>query len=245
MMEHFLKQAALLKYEIFGVTHEDLDCKFLDSTAKIYAKYLGIFPENSTNVELHQFFNLEEMNSLINKWFNEINQKPPSIELSRQLILRGVIQQPENLPTLINLPKNYKNFFSYYRNQKCKYCNEEPFSPVVCLVCGAICCYKNNDCKITLNQTILYSTCRHALECGSRTSVFMLVNSAHVIVVRPTRYTFWGTIYLDGNGEEDIGWRRGKPLYLQEIRLELLEKQWRRNLFEFVYRQWQHHSQQL
>ena len=41
MMEHFLKQAALLKYEIFGVTHEDLDCKFLDSTAKIYAKYLG------------------------------------------------------------------------------------------------------------------------------------------------------------------------------------------------------------
>ena len=41
MMESFLKQAALLKYEMFGVTCEDLSCKYLDSTAKVYAKFLG------------------------------------------------------------------------------------------------------------------------------------------------------------------------------------------------------------
>ena len=41
MMEIFLKQAALLKYEMFGVTHEDLSCKYLDSPAKVYAKFLG------------------------------------------------------------------------------------------------------------------------------------------------------------------------------------------------------------
>jgi len=245
MMESFLKQAALLKYEMFGITCEDLSCKYLDSTAKVYAKFLGVFPENSINVELHSLFELKEIDSLINKWLYEINNKPPSIELTRQLILRGISYQPENLPTLINLPKNYKDFFSFYRNQKCRYCNKEPSSPVVCLVCGFVCCYKNKDCKVTLNQATLHSTCRHALECGRRTSVFMLVNSAHVIVVRPTRYLLWGTVYLDGNGEEDLGWRRGKPLYLQEKRLELLEKQWRRNLFEFVYRQWQHHLQSL
>ena len=41
MMESFLKQAALLKYEMFGITCEDLSCKYLDSTAKVYAKFLG------------------------------------------------------------------------------------------------------------------------------------------------------------------------------------------------------------
>ena len=51
-----------------------------------------------------------------------------------------------------------------------------------------------------------------------------------------------GTLYLDENGEEDAGWKRGKPLYLKDQRLELLEKQWRRNLFEHVCKGWQPHN---
>merc|ERR1711981_1117956 len=66
----------------------------------------------------------------------------------------------------------------------------------------------------------------HSLECGGGTGIFLSVNSSTIIVVRGKRACVWGSVFLDFFGEEDKELKRGKPLYLNEKRYQLLEHQW-------------------
>lgn len=44
---------------------------------------------------------------------------------------------------------------------------------------------------------------QHSIQCGAGTSMYLLINSTIVVVIRGPRATLWGSVYLDDHGEED------------------------------------------
>ena len=61
----------------------------------------------------------------------------------------------------------------------------------------------------------------HSEICGS---VFLVLRLSTVLLFRGKRISVWHSIYLDDHGEEDIELKRGKPLYIDNSRVEQLLK---------------------
>ena len=53
------------------------------------------------------------------------------------------------------------------------------------------------------NVYMLSFLLQHSIQCGAGTSMFLLINSTIVVVIRGPRATLWGSVYLDDHGEED------------------------------------------
>eukprot|EP01133_Synstelium_polycarpum_P012396 gene12396-14546_t len=64
---------------------------------------------------------------------------------------------------------------------------------------------------------------RSCSTCGGGIAVLMLMSEALVFILNRTTYKVWGTLYLDQHGDEDIGLKRGKPLYLNKERVQRLK----------------------
>jgi len=56
--------------------------------------------------------------------------------------------------------------------------------------------------------------------------------------VRGKRACVWGAVFLDQFGEEDKELKRGKPLFLNERRYQLLEHQWVSHKFDHTNKRW-------
>ena len=71
---------------------------------------------------------------------------------------------------------------------------------------------------------------RPALRCGGGVGVQLLVQHASLasqtFLLRGEFASPWPSLYVDKNGEEDVGIRRGRPLALSLERLEALEALW-------------------
>ncbi len=68
---------------------------------------------------------------------------------------------------------------------------------------------------------------QHAAQCGGGEGLFLLLRETTVLVVRSgiEGWLFWSP-YLDEHGEEDKALRRGKPLFLDPQRYDLLRQVW-------------------
>lgn len=86
---------------------------------------------------------------------------------------------------------------------------------------------------------------RHARECGGGTGLFLVVTSTYIVVVRGRRACLWGSLYLDEYDEEDRDLKRGKPLFLSQDRLDLLQAQWLAHRFDHTKRTWVWHRDSL
>jgi len=69
----------------------------------------------------------------------------------------------------------------------------------------------------------------HARKIGSGIGVFFLVQKCTVLLMHNNKSAYSPSLYVDENGEEDPGLRRGRPLYLNQSRLQSLEALWRSN----------------
>ena len=57
--------------------------------------------------------------------------------------------------------------------------------------------------------------------------MFFLVQKCTVLLMHNNKSAYSASIYVDEHGEEDPGLRRGRPLFLNEVRYRALEGLWR------------------
>ncbi|XP_050675665.1 E3 ubiquitin-protein ligase Ubr3 isoform X2 [Leptidea sinapis] len=144
-------------------------------------------------------------------------------------------------PALLRLPREYDRLFTYYHERVCLQCGAVPKEASVCLLCGTLVCLKQPCCR----HHQVAEAVQHATECGGGTGIFLVVTSTYIIVIRGRRACLWGSLYLDDYDEEDRDLKRGKPLYLSEDRVELLQAQWLAHRFDHTKRTWVWHRDSL
>jgi len=90
--------------------------------------------------------------------------------------------------------------------------------PAICLVTGKL---LSAGAKPNENRPVGECTL-HARSLGAGVGVFFLVQKCTVLVIRDSHAAYLPSLYLDINGEEDPGLRRGKPLFLSRERYNQL-----------------------
>jgi hypothetical protein len=69
----------------------------------------------------------------------------------------------------------------------------------------------------------------HSRKVGSGVGIFFLIQKCIVLLVHNNKSAYSPSLFVDENGEEDLGLKRGRPLFLNEARLQALESLWRNN----------------
>ena len=67
----------------------------------------------------------------------------------------------------------------------------------------------------------------HARKHGSGIGIYFLVQKCTVLLMHNNKSAYSPSIYVDEHGEEDPGLRRGRPLFLNDVRYRALEMLWR------------------
>ncbi|KAG7308934.1 E3 ubiquitin-protein ligase ubr3 [Plutella xylostella] len=161
-----------------------------------------------------------------------------------QLVVRRILRSLHlsfSPPSLLSLPRDYDRLFTYYHSRVCLQCGAVPKEASVCLLCGTLVCLKQACCR----QQQVCEAVQHAMECGGGTGIFLVVTSTYIIVIRGRRACLWGSLYLDDYDEEDRDLKRGKPLYLSQDRVDLLQAQWLAHRFDHTKRTWVWHRDSL
>ena len=159
--------------------------------------------------------------------------------------IRSVFQTLINLsfdryhfPQLLDLPYLYADLFGYYLNKKCQFCSRVPRETAICLICGAQICYKTNYCCDSMRDF----NRKHTNACGAGTLILININTTYIFIVRGKRCASWASLYLDEHGEEDRDLKRGKPLYLNYERYNLLTRSWLSHSFDYQNLKWHNTS---
>ncbi|KAJ0560472.1 putative carboxypeptidase U transcription factor interactor and regulator Znf-B family [Helianthus annuus] len=160
---------------------------------------------------LDNIVNDELSRSLVKKWLQHIAKDFKVNNPSGVLHLTPVVPVK-----LMVLPYLYQDLLQRYMKWKCVNCGAAQDKPALCLLCGLLCSPRwKTCCRDDTCQT-------HAMSCGAGTGVFLLIRETRILLQRSAHQAFWPSPYLDAFGEEDIGMRRGKPLYLNEERYAAL-----------------------
>jgi len=179
--------------------------------------------------QLMNFLKLVPLPTLLQNHAKEI--KYISINWCSQYIsMKNKLTIPELGPIsktkLIDLPATFQELVLKFLGVKCTSCKTLPKQAAICLICGKFCCVASQCCFLMERG----ECARHALECGG--GIFIMLKSTYVLVVRGDRRTAWGSLYIDEHGEEDIGFQRGKTLYLNIPRYNELKQMWLTSSFD-------------
>ncbi|XP_065208799.1 E3 ubiquitin-protein ligase Ubr3-like [Planococcus citri] len=178
--------------------------------------------------------------SVINSWFGAFLNYVSQHEL-QAVDFVSELHVSWKPPRLLELPRKYSVLFQYYHEKSCKNCDQVPQQGAICLVCGTLVCFQQLCCR----RENVHEAVQHSIDCGSGTAIFLMISSTGVVIIRGKRAYVWGSIYLDGFGEEDIELKRGKPLFLSEERYQLLEQQWLSHRFDHTSKKWVMHRDTL
>jgi hypothetical protein len=121
---------------------------------------------------------------------------------------------------VIPLPERHTDLINAVKDRKCRRCNTVPREPALCLVCGELLCAAQLCCAVNERGELNMHT--HS-SCGC---AFILPNTAVVLMLRSDLHhgQFYPCPYLDEFGEEDSGFTRGRPLFLDRSRFQQLTK---------------------
>lgn len=228
----------------FSVAPDESSCEKMDETSchpttdsdmrnpcdGLFADTIESFTINSTEVKM---------------WCSEFATVACAdhLDVARQAMRVNVLWKQ---PTLLKLHNSFDHLFQYYHKRVCTNCNKVPKDASVCLLCGTIVCLKEACCKqIGPNGVALGETVKHAQDCGGGTGIYLAVNSSTIVIVRGKRACIWGTVFLDVFGEEDRELKRGKPLFLHQVRYKLLENQWLTHKFDHTNKRWVPHRDSI
>eukprot|EP00930_Biecheleria_cincta_P036388 TRINITY_DN24968_c0_g1_i1.p1 TRINITY_DN24968_c0_g1~~TRINITY_DN24968_c0_g1_i1.p1 ORF type:complete len:914 (-),score=159.14 TRINITY_DN24968_c0_g1_i1:185-2926(-) len=110
----------------------------------------------------------------------------------------------------------YQKFYTQFVNARCTVCTTSSTIPTICLLCGTFLCCNSECCRRDGDGEVT----RHAQTCGLGTCIFLQLSNSLVHVVADGFITCWGSLYLDGHGEEEYNLAR--PLHMSEARLQQL-----------------------
>eukprot|EP00929_Paragymnodinium_shiwhaense_P092362 TRINITY_DN5222_c0_g4_i1.p1 TRINITY_DN5222_c0_g4~~TRINITY_DN5222_c0_g4_i1.p1 ORF type:complete len:2068 (+),score=428.69 TRINITY_DN5222_c0_g4_i1:77-6280(+) len=140
----------------------------------------------------------------------------------------------------------YQKFYTQFVHARCTTCKTPPQIPALCLLCGTFLCCHSECCRSAVDRTatgsgsptdgttMIGEVTRHAQACGFGASVFLQLSNSLVHVVADGFIASWGSLYLDGHGEEEYNLSR--PLYISEARLQQLTQSIREVTFDFESR---------
>ncbi len=120
-------------------------------------------------------------------------------------------------PSLIGLPLSYVELFLMIKPLN----DRNPLSTneiAVCLICGEMLPAGSS------NGFAIGQCTKHTRYCGSGCGVYFLVQRCIVLLMRDSYAAYFGSVYIDEHGEEDIGVKRGRPLYLSLSRYSALRR---------------------
>lgn len=125
----------------------------------------------------------------------------------------------------VTLPQHFSELYNQTTRRVCTVCGTRPLQPACCLLCGELVCAASDCCREGGDD----ECCRHAQQKHLGIAAFLVVRRTEVLLVRGRKHCWWGSLYLDGHGEEDRGLRRGRPLKLALNRLHELTTLWLSN----------------
>ncbi|TPX37695.1 hypothetical protein SmJEL517_g00734 [Synchytrium microbalum] len=137
---------------------------------------------------------------------------------------QSAMSLPSPLPfTLVTLPRRGEALLQESTRRICPNCKTLPSEPAICLLCGTTVCVQSMCCMET--DSVRGECNSHLFHCGRDLGVFLIIKRAAVMVLRSNnRGCMVNSPYLDAHGEEDPGFRRGKPVFLNAKRYDELRK---------------------
>jgi Proteolysis_6 C-terminal len=173
--------------------------------------------------------------------------KPPSPQL-RDLVssclsaseMISPLASPMALRTSL-LPARFEDALAGSLSATCSICGKQPRATAMCMLCGDIMCVGSEG----RSEGRIPEVLEHMRRCGRVLSdgevgsaaqpwlVFVAVDAA-LFAVRDTPFDISGAVagtfipspYVDKYGEEDIGFKRGRPLMLDSSRMQAVEHLW-------------------
>lgn len=137
--------------------------------------------------------------------------------------------QPMNC--LVMLPKSFVELYSMVNRVKGRDSqsddNDEDgsFETAICLLTGAV---MRSGTIRRMKENRPPGTCTlHARKVGSGLGIFFLVQKCTILLMHNNKSAYSPSLYVDEHGEEDVGLRRGRPLFFSEERYQALENLWR------------------
>jgi len=131
----------------------------------------------------------------------------------------------------------YQKFYTQFVHARCPACRTAPSIPTLCLLCGTFLCCNSECCRrSTPGEAVLASgeVTQHAQQCAFGMCVFLQLSNSLVHIVADSFIACWGSLYLDGHGEEEYNLAR--PLHISEARLQQLTQTIREISFDFESR---------
>ncbi|CAL7947523.1 unnamed protein product [Xylocopa violacea] len=233
----FLRVAALLRYHLY---EEPLPIiRASEAEFARLVRYLELVTEGKDWNKFNSVIALnwkdnETSMSMPRLWCDQFLGFVNQSEADRYLIMEQHISW--QVPKLLSLPREYEKIFTYYHGRQCRQGHSIPQEISICLLCGAIVCLKQ-----TRKQWNVCEVVQHSIDCGGGTGIYLVVTSTYIVVIRGQRVCLWGSLYLDDFEEEDRDLKRGKPLYLNQDRYQLLEQQWLAHRFDHTKKTWVWH----
>ncbi|XP_068633066.1 E3 ubiquitin-protein ligase Ubr3 isoform X2 [Battus philenor] len=231
----FLRISALLRKHIYGQPLPEIENVQEEFSRLVQYLELASGDEITAASALH-----EDAPAAARAWARQLASAASGGQLAIRRVIRS-LHVPWSQPALLALPRDYDRLFTYYHERVCLQCGAVPKEASVCLLCGTLVCLKQACCR----RHQVAEAVQHAMECGGGTGIFLVVTSTYIIVIRGRRACLWGSLYLDDYDEEDRDLKRGKPLYLSQDRLELLQAQWLAHRFDHTKRTWVWHRDSL
>ncbi|XP_045773199.1 E3 ubiquitin-protein ligase Ubr3 isoform X1 [Maniola jurtina] len=233
----YLRVAALLRKHIYGGELPRIRTEQEEFSSLL--RYLELVEDDVTTVTGDSALWPGAANAA-KAWARQLANASAGGQLAVQRVIRS-LHVSWCGPALLALPRDYDRLFTYYHERVCLQCGAVPKEASVCLLCGTLVCLKQPCCR----HHQVAEAVQHATECGGGTGIFLVVTSTYIIVIRGHRACLWGSLYLDDYDEEDRDLKRGKPLYLSQDRLELLQAQWLAHRFDHTKRTWVWHRDSL
>ena len=134
--------------------------------------------------------------------------------------------------TLITLPHAFSRLSAQLSKVQCAICNLVPEEPAICLVCGAVLWAgkkaPSTNAGSSSSPPDRRGACtRHAETCANGNGLFFVVQRCAVLLMHKARSAYSISPYVDVHGEEDLGLKRGRPLFLSPGRYDSLQSLWR------------------
>jgi len=124
-------------------------------------------------------------------------------------------------PRLCTLPNDYYDVLLALSDDKagvCARCQTKPSRPALCLSCGVVLCAISMCCKEAGEGELS----RHTESCCSGAGVFLLLESSEILLVAEGMGQAYGSVYVDKNGDLDLGLIRRLALQLDPARVASL-----------------------
>ncbi|OMH86259.1 E3 ubiquitin-protein ligase ubr1 [Zancudomyces culisetae] len=213
----FMRRASALMSMMFGVKFPEHHTSNLDDYTE-FAR-LWVFLRLPPPAILLSFQSSSVLTCMVIRWCNQLadfrNKHRSPISVGSGYTMAIPLSAP-SIYNLVKLPYRFEVLFEKSYKAYCLRCSSAPTDPALCLLCGrfvclqAFCCEDNGVGECNLHMRV----------CGGTTGFYLPVKKCALLMLHLKNGCFLQSPYLDTHGEVDLGLKRGRPLFLSQMRFD-------------------------